>query len=597
MMLLPKKVGSFTLMRKLGVDAMTERYVAILDEPAGKQIVARRVHSAVSADPNLVFRLRARVADLQGVRHPTVVPIIDLVEADGDLYILEDWVDAVDLGTVLAHCKEHGPLPHNVFLDLATQLCNALEALHGRPGGHTGIDYVLHQALCPEAVLVTAQGKVRLAQLGLIHSPTAVPQAAQNASYHQIEYLSPEQTHPDQLQSPPSDIFALGSLLYELITLKPAFKAASNLQTIHRIRRAEITTQLLEVKEILPGLDRVLYRALALNPRHRYQRAFVLREDLRGLMAGYSFADIEHDTRVALAPMFGARGGSFDEVVAPVDADRPQESTAALLEAARTDESTGPHAVGITPDASRPAWGDPDDTTALRGRVDDTMGVLRAALHDGEALPAAPEMVPEANTPVPQPLDGSGVPRPPVHPEQTGDTGPQDGLPLAPRQPITEPPVAEPFRAAPLGGVEHTDPVPLSALVTQERPSPIGPPPSSIPTMEHDPAQVPPLDPGLANADTAIKPGVPTPLDPALANADTAIKPGAAPPLDPTLAEAETNIRDGAAPLDPALANADTHVRPEHIPPIDPSLDLAQTHPQTGLADAAPAPHPKRRRA
>ena len=49
------------------------------------------------------------------------------------------------------------------------------------------------------------------------------------------------------------------------------------------------------MKHCLPGLDKILYRALSLNPRHRYQRAFVLREDLRGLMVGYQFGDIERD--------------------------------------------------------------------------------------------------------------------------------------------------------------------------------------------------------------------------------------------------------------------------------------------------------------
>ena len=605
MMLLPKKVGSFTLMRKLGVDAMTERYVAILDEPAGKQIVARRVHPAVHADPSLANRLRSRVADLQAVRHPTIVPVLDLVEVDGELYVLEDWVDAVDLGTIIEHCQAQGGLPHNVFLDLATQICNSLEALHGRPGAQTGVENVLHQALSPSAVLVTANGKVRLTQLGLVHSPTAVPQSAQNAAFSQIEYLSPEQTHPDQPQGPASDIFALGSLLYELLTLRPAFKADSNLQTIHRIRRAEITTQLLEVKEILPGLDRVLYRALALNPRHRYQRAFVLREDLRGLMAGFSFADIEHDARLALAPMFGARSASLDEVIPPIDADRPQESTAALLQAAHTDTDPGP--TSAPGGELRPAWGDPDDTTAVRrGRVDDTMGVLRAAMADGDGLGIDhDEMVPEANTPVPQPLDGPArpvpsevstaapSPSPGGDPEPTGPTSPQSGLPELPPEMVDAPPLASrppesQLPVAPLDSFDHAEPVPLSALQTQERPSPVGPPPSAIPTRE----EPEPLDPDLINARTVPQTGlaeVPrgAPLEPSLANADTHIK-GDGGPLDPDLAHADTHIRGDGGPLDPALANADTHIRPDDVPPLDPQLDFAHTKPQNGLPDTPP---------
>ena len=554
MMLLPKKVGSFTLMRKLGVDAMTERYIAILDEPAGKQIVARRVHPAVAADGALVAGLRARVADLQTVRHPTIVPVLDVVEVERDLYVLEDWVDAVDLATVMAHAREHGPLPQNVFLDIATQVCNSLEALHGRVGPATGSEHVLHMGLCPEAILLTSSGKVRLATMGLTASPTTVPQAAKAGASEAFQYLSPEQTHPEQALGPPSDIFALGSLLYELLTLRPAFRADSHLQTIHRIRRAEITTHLLEVKEILLGLDRVLYRALSLNPRHRYQRAFVLREDLRGLMAGFTFADIESDARAALAPMFGARSNSLDEVVPVVPPpEGPQETTAALLESARLDTQE-----------PRPAWGAAEDTTALRRvpRADDTLGVL-------EGLGA----IPPRNTP--NVLDslpmsratgiqmGSGDypavrdPDEPTATEHTGPTGDQNGLIDGPRPVTMEPPRAS-IPPALIAPIDPSDAVPLSALVTQERPSPTGPPPSAVPPQESAVPSAEPEPPRAADADTMItahpSAGV---AHPTTGEADTA------PPLPPSQVQTSPEQRRITPPPVP--------------PPADPVADAEAT--------------------
>lgn len=513
MMLLPKKVGSFTLMRRLGSDVVTERYVAILDEPAGKQIVARHVHPAYASDPALRKALETRVADLVGVNHPTLVPVLGMREVDGALYVLEEWVDAVDVATIMAHGRDHAPLPHNVFLDLATQICNALEALHGRPGVASGDPHVLHMGLCPEAILVTATGKVRLSTFGLVASPTNAPQSAKGQASEAFQYLSPEQTHPDPALAPPSDLFALGSLLYEMLTLRPAFRAPSHLQTIHRIRRAETTTHLLEVKEILLGLDRVLYRALALNPRHRYQRAFVLREDLRGLMAGFSFADIEHDAALALAPMFGARSRSLDEVIPEVRApDPPQETTAALLESARLDADVP---------APAPAWGVSEDTTGLR-RIPKGSDPLDSL---GAAPPAAPDLgyLPESlATGMPM-----GTPQPPAipdddddeatGPEHTGPTGDQNGLLELPREVTSEPPrgMLTPAAFAPPQGTDPVDAVPLSALSTQERPSPHGPPPSAVHTEEavpvpraertRTPAPTSLVDEPAADADTMAR--------------------------------------------------------------------------------------------
>ena len=67
----------------------------------------------------------------------------------------------------------------------------------------------------------------------------------------------------------------------------------------------------------MPGFDKILYRALSLNPSHRYQRAFVMREDIRALMSGYSFSFIEQDTMAYLEPLFRSSPGPQPISIAP----------------------------------------------------------------------------------------------------------------------------------------------------------------------------------------------------------------------------------------------------------------------------------------
>lgn len=323
MLLLPKTVGPFTLLRKLGTGGTSESYQGSLATEGGRKVVVRRILPYVLRDPARLALLEARVRDLLGVRHPFLVPVVDWVVDGDERFIVEEWVEGVDLDRVLTTCRSQGrPVPANVFLHLATQICNGLEALHGRPGRGSGSPNVLHLGLKPTSVFATREGKIILGGYGLARSPSALMTGGASAPVPtRMEYLSPEQTQPDQKLQPPSDVFSLGSLLFELLTLDPLFKADSNLQTIHQIRRAEVAAQLARVKQLMPGLDKVLYRALSLNPRHRYQRAFVLREDLRGLMANYSFATIVEDTRAFLAPLFGAAvPADSPEVGAPVEA-------------------------------------------------------------------------------------------------------------------------------------------------------------------------------------------------------------------------------------------------------------------------------------
>jgi len=324
-MLLPTKIDHLTLARPLGFDGATETFSGLLDEPAGQAVIARALPTSATRDPALLAAVLARVQDLTAVKHPLLLPILQVIDDESAYYVLEEQPDAVDLGAVLAHCAREGKeLPPNIFLNLATQICNALEALHGRPGKATGTESVLHLGLRPQAVHLTADGRVLVGGYDL-----GLPiDAADERALTRLAACSPEQTQAESKLKPSSDIFSLGGLLYHMVTLEPLFRAESGLQTLHAIRKAEVSAALQRVKRQMPGLDKVLYRALSLNPRHRYQRAFVLREDIRGLMAGYSFTRITDELSAFLQPIFAERAARPDPALPTTSS---LDSTGALL--------------------------------------------------------------------------------------------------------------------------------------------------------------------------------------------------------------------------------------------------------------------------
>jgi serine/threonine protein kinase len=328
MALLPQKVGSLTLVRALENDGVCQRYVGILDDAAGTQVIVRKLLPPLRRDPEVYRAVRARIDDLLPIRHPALVPITHAFDHDGDLYIASEWADTVTMADVITRCRTHDePLPLHLFLHFAVQICNALEALHGGSGASTGVAHVLHHQLRPDALSVTRAGRVALGEYGLLSGPTFA--TATGGFRLRTAYLAPEQTHGEARQvlddedsasglrrlSPATDLFSLGAVLYELLVHKPMFRASTPLRTLAMVRRAEVTTQLLEVKEVFPGVDRILYRALSLHPRHRYQRAFVLREDLRGLMAEFSFSNIDADCRAFLAPLFQGTAKAADDLL------------------------------------------------------------------------------------------------------------------------------------------------------------------------------------------------------------------------------------------------------------------------------------------
>lgn len=420
MMLLPHKVGPLTLMRHLGGDGATASAVAILDDPAGKQVVARRVLPWMRKTTEQRAALTSRVRDIMAIQHPSLVPILDYIEVDGESYILADWVGGASLRTVLQWSrKKQVRIPPNIFLHFAVQACNSLEALHSSPGVHSGRGTVLHLGLSPESFIVQANGRLRAGVFGLLESPMVASardkQQRKTAlgGLKRVAYLSPEQTHAEPTLGPSSDIFSLGVVLYELLTHQPMFAAGSKLQTLHRIRRAEITAHLLHVKEALPGFDRILYRALSLNPRHRYPRALPIREDLRALMAEYSFSNIEEETSKWLRPMFDeATNGNTDEVIPNPEAPFDIDTTEMLLQGNLTSNLTPstPIRGSILEPLTADTWGHTDAGQLLRrantpppeGQTSqtDSLDHLRQRVNSGTPPPASRST--RFSTPAPQ---------------------------------------------------------------------------------------------------------------------------------------------------------------------------------------------------
>jgi serine/threonine protein kinase len=276
-------------------------------------------------------------------------------------------------------------------LHLATGLCNALEALHGRPGQASGTESVLHLGLRPAAVHITrsspqhpGQHRIVLGSYGLSRSPTSDPLAGVSGRPARIDSLAPEQTRPDGELGPATDIFSLGTLLYELLTLQPLFRGTTDQETIGRVRRSEITSELLRVKASLPGMDKILFRALSVDPRHRYRRAFVLREDLRGLMAGFSFTQIESQltgfldslSQEATAPFIDS--ASAQEATARIDDFFDPTGTVPILEETFGEETSETHDPFSTGDLSLSEPDAPQPVVRVPANVDPhaTLGFL-----------------------------------------------------------------------------------------------------------------------------------------------------------------------------------------------------------------------------
>ena len=273
------KLGPYEIQSPLGAGGMGEVYRA-RDTRLDRTVAVKILPSHLSSDPDAKQRFEREAKIISSLNHPHICVLHDVGHQDGINYLVMECVE----GETLAKRLEKGPLPLEQVMKLGAQIADALDKAH-RSG-------VIHRDLKPGNVMLTSSG-TKLLDFGLA-KPTApladsaartaakesTPVTAQGTVVGTFQYMSPEQAEGKELDGR-SDIFSLGSVLYEMLTGQRAFQGQSRLSVASAILEKE-PAPISSVKPMTPpSLDRCVRRCLAKDPDQRWQSAGDLADELR----------------------------------------------------------------------------------------------------------------------------------------------------------------------------------------------------------------------------------------------------------------------------------------------------------------------------
>ncbi|HEV8247278.1 MAG TPA: protein kinase, partial [Polyangiaceae bacterium] len=210
-------------------------------------------------------RLAARV------RHPNVVPTLDVVATKGDVLLVLEYVHGEALGTLCRiQAKQRQQfIPIEIAVSVMHDVLQGLHAVHEAIDEKGRLLGLIHRDISPPNVIVGADGHARVLDFGIAKALQQMEESVPNRIKGKSGYMSPEQIRGERLTRC-SDVFAAGIILWELLTLRRMFAAKLESERMGLITSGRYAKPSEHRKEISPLLDQVVMKALAFDPQQRY---------------------------------------------------------------------------------------------------------------------------------------------------------------------------------------------------------------------------------------------------------------------------------------------------------------------------------------
>nr|HEX4315244.1 protein kinase [Kofleriaceae bacterium] len=293
----PEVFGPYTVFEELGVGGMASVHRAEMrGEIAGftHSVALKRMlpQCAVSTDFVAAFVREARIAS--HLRHINVAQTFELGKVDGIYFIAMELVPGKNLRQVLRHCAQMtGPMPVAVTLNILNQICDALDYAHnladetGQPLG------IIHRDVSPSNIIVSDEGVVKLIDFGIAKASAAGMQTTSGMLKGKFGYMAPEYIAGSI--DARADLWALGVIAHELLTNRPLFTAADDMDTLTRVRDMKIKPPSARNAKVPPEIDDIVMTALQRDPAQRWQQATALRAAMTTMTKRLGMACQNHE--------------------------------------------------------------------------------------------------------------------------------------------------------------------------------------------------------------------------------------------------------------------------------------------------------------
>ena len=280
----------YRVIEKLEAGGMAEVFRAESEGLQGfkKQVAIKRVLPHLSEKKKFISMFLDEARLCAQLTHSNCVQVFDIGVGDNAYFIVMEFVDGANLKSVAENLKKKQgrDMPLEVSAFLAAEICKGLDYAHNLKDS-SGVDlHIVHRDMSPPNVLITKYGEVKIVDFGLAKASSQLEKSEPGIIKGKFSYLSPEAALGQDVD-PRTDVFAVGIILWELLTGKRLFLGDTDFQTVKQVQEAKVPSVRSHNPQVPPELERVVNKSLARDPKERYQTARELAQDLTRFLFQY----------------------------------------------------------------------------------------------------------------------------------------------------------------------------------------------------------------------------------------------------------------------------------------------------------------------
>ncbi|HEY0994241.1 MAG TPA: serine/threonine-protein kinase, partial [Kofleriaceae bacterium] len=309
------RLGSFEIIRKLARGGMAEIFLARTRGPSGfeKLVVLKKILPKYAGKRRFVqlFLEEAKLA--ASLDHPNIAQVYDIGMVDGNYFFTMEYLHGQDLRSILHRAwRTAERLPIENAVQIARNVASALHFAHEKRGSDGALLGIVHRDVSPSNIIVTYDGATKLLDFGVAKTTASTVKTRTGALKGKVSYMSPEQARGAQLDRR-SDIFSLGVVLWEMVTVQRLFRGENDLATLQLIINQPPPRPTAVRPDCPHELERIVLRALAQDPADRFPTAEHLVTELDELAREHKLKQSSSALSATVAELFGAELAAWRE--------------------------------------------------------------------------------------------------------------------------------------------------------------------------------------------------------------------------------------------------------------------------------------------